>query len=60
VGNKVGIGEAREAIGRRGRARRGQEGKGQQESGGKKRPFSGPLGCWLVGHWIRSILGSMS
>jgi hypothetical protein len=47
-----GSGDTREPIGRRGHDRRGQEGKGQQESAGKKRPFSGPLGCWLVGHWI--------
>jgi hypothetical protein len=48
-----GSGEDREPIGKRGRATRGLEGKGQQESGWKKRPFSGPLGYWLVGHRIQ-------
>jgi hypothetical protein len=33
-----------------GGAGRGQEGQGQQEGGGKKQPFSGPLGSWQVGH----------
>jgi hypothetical protein len=52
VGIRSGSGEAREPMGRRGRSGYGQEGQGQQESGGKKRPFSGPLGSWQVGHRI--------
>jgi hypothetical protein len=47
-----GSGEDREPIGKRGHPRRGQEGKGQQESGRKKRPFSGPLGYWPVVYQI--------
>jgi hypothetical protein len=52
IGNKVGTGEAWEPIGRRGHAGRGQEGQEHQEGGGKKQPFSGPLGSWQVGHRI--------
>jgi hypothetical protein len=45
---RSGSGEAREPIGKGGRARRGQEGKGQQESGRKKRPWLNTASTWTT------------